>query len=169
MYQRGTERNDTMSIKIYFDLDGTVYDLFGVPNWLEKLNTEDVSVYSEGSSLFANDFYKVVSALMRYGVRFGVITWGSMTATPEFAEQTREVKLNWVQENLPFVETFVYQEYGTPKQQAIKNRTKNDILIDDNSDVLRVWINGNTRKGYQVTAEKSVTDILKEILNTLED
>jgi len=158
-----------MSIKIYFDLDGTVYDLYGVPNWLEKLYTEDVSVYSEGGSLFANDFYKVASALMRYGVRFGVITWGSMTATPEFAEQTRKVKLYWVQENLPFVETFVYQEYGTPKQQAIKNRTKNDILIDDNSDVLRVWINGNTRKGYQVTAEKSVTDILKEILNTLED
>ena len=156
-----------MSIKIYFDMDGTVYDLYNVDNWLEKLRSEDVSVYSTGNRLFSDDFYKVVSALMRYGVRFGVITWGSMTATPEFEEQTRQTKLQWVKEHLPFVESFHYQQYGTPKQQAIKNRTKNDILIDDNSDVLRVWINGNTRKGYQVTAEKSVTQILTEILGTL--
>ena len=156
-----------MSIKIYFDMDGTVYDLYGVADWLNKLRTEDVSVYATGNRLFDDEFYKVVSALMRYGVRFGVITWGSMTATPEFEVQTEETKRQWVNEHLPFVESFHYQQYGTPKQQAIKNRTKNDILIDDNSDVLRVWINGNTRKGYQVTAEKSVTDILKEILATL--
>ena len=156
-----------MSIKIYFDMDGTVYDLYGVADWLNKLRTEDVSVYATGNRLFDDEFYKVVSALMRYGVRFGVITWGSMTATPEFEVQTEETKRQWVNEHLPFVESFHYQQYGTPKQQAVKNRTKNDILIDDNSDVLRVWINGNTRKGYQVTAEKSVTDILKEILATL--
>ena len=156
-----------MSIKIYFDMDGTVYDLYNVDNWLEKLRSEDVSVYSTGNRLFNDDFYKVVSALMRYGVRFGVITWGSMTATPEFEEQTRQTKLQWVKEHLPFVESFCYQQYGTPKQQAVKNRTKNDILIDDNSDVLRVWINGNTRKGYQVTNEKNVTQILTEILSTL--
>lgn len=148
-------------------MDGTVYDLYGVADWLNKLRTEDVSVYATGNRLFDDEFYKVVSALMRYGVRFGVITWGSMTATPEFEVQTEETKRQWVNEHLPFVESFHYQQYGTPKQQAVKNRTKNDILIDDNSDVLRVWINGNTRKGYQVTAEKSVTDILKEILATL--
>lgn len=157
-----------MSIKIYFDLDGTVYDLFGVPNWLEKLNTEDVSVYSEGSSLFANDFYKIVSALMRYGVRFGVITWGSMTATPEFEVKTEETKRRWVKDNLPFCESFAYQQYGTPKQQAVKNRTQNDILIDDNSDVIKVWENGKNRTAYKVTDDKCVTDILKEILTNFE-
>ena len=157
-----------MSTKIYFDLDGTVYNLYGVLNWLERLRSEDVTVYSQGNKMFDDELYKAAATLMRYGVRFGVITWGSMTATPEFEVQTEETKRRWVKENLPFCESFAYQQYGTPKQQAIKNRTQNDILIDDNSDVIKVWENGKNRTAYKVTDEKSVTDILKEILTKIE-
>lgn len=156
------------SIKIYFDLDGTVYDLYNVPNWLEILRNENPDVYTMGEKLFSDELYKVAATLMRYGVKFGVITWGSMVASPEFEVQTENVKRQWVNENLPFVESFVYQQYGTPKQQAIKNRTQNDILIDDNSEVLKVWINNKTRTGYQVTKENNVVDILKEILKQFE-
>jgi deoxyribodipyrimidine photolyase len=156
------------SIKIYFDLDGTVYNLYGINDWLSKLREEKVSVYTEGEKLFEESkFYKIVCSLLSYGVRFGVITWGSMTATPEFEIETENAKREWVKENLPFVESFAYQQYGTPKQQAIKNRTRNDILIDDNFDVLQTWINGKTRKGYQVTKEKDVTKILEEILEEI--
>jgi deoxyribodipyrimidine photolyase len=156
------------SIKIYFDLDGTVYNLYGINDWLSKLREEKVSVYTEGEKLFEESkFYKIVCSLLSCGVRFGVITWGSMTATPEFEIETENAKREWVKENLPFVESFAYQQYGTPKQQAIKNRTRNDILIDDNFDVLQTWINGKTRKGYQVTKEKDVTKILEEILEEI--
>lgn len=155
-----------MSMKIYFDLDGTVYDLYGVDNWLELLREEISGVYTTGNSLFDTEFYKVVSCLLAKGVKFGVITWLSMTASPEYEENTRTEKLNWCKEHLPFIETFVAQSYGTPKQNAIKSRTKNDILIDDNAEVLKVWCNGKTRTGYQVTNEKNVTQILKDILNT---
>lgn len=157
-----------MSMKIYFDLDGTVYDLYNVPNWLEILKNENPDVYTMGEKLFSDELYKVAATLMRYGVRFGVITWGSMVASPDFEVQTEDVKRQWVNENLPFVESFVYQKYGTKKQQAIKNRTKNDILIDDNSEVLKTWINNKTRTGYQVTKENSVVNILKEILKQFE-
>lgn len=157
-----------MSMRIYFDLDGTVYDLYNVPNWLEILRNENPDVYTMGEKLFSDELYKVAATLMRYGVKFGVITWGSMVASPEFEIESENAKRQWVNENLPFVETFVYQQYGTPKQQAIKNRTKNDILIDDNSEVLKVWINNKTRTGYQVTKENNVVDILKEILKQFE-
>jgi hypothetical protein len=156
------------SIKIYFDLDGTVYDLYNIPNWLEILRNENPDVYIMGKKLFSDELYKVAATLMRYGVKFGVITWGSMVASPEFEIESENAKRQWVNENLPFVESFVYQQYGTPKQQAIKNRTKNDILIDDNSEVLKVWINNKTRTGYQVTKENNVVDILKEILKQFE-
>ena len=157
-----------MSMKIYFDLDGTVYDLYNIPNWLEILRNENPDVYSMGKKLFSDELYKVSATLMRYGVKFGVITWGSMVASPEFEIESENAKRQWVNKNLPFVESFVYQQYGTPKQQAIKNRTKNDILIDDNSEVLKTWVNNKTRKGYQVTDERNVVEILKEILKQFE-
>lgn len=157
-----------MSMKIYFDLDGTVYDLYNIPNWLEILRNENPDVYTMGEKLFSDELYKVAATLKRYGVKFGVITWGSMVASPEFEIESENAKRQWVNKNLPFVESFVYQQYGTPKQQAIKNRTKNNILIDDNSEVLKVWINNKTRTGYQVTKENNVVDILKEILKQFE-
>jgi len=169
MYSKRVQKgNDIMSMRIYFDLDGTVYDLYNVPNWLEILRNENPDVYTMGKKLFSDELYKVAATLMRYGVKFGVITWGSMVASPEFEVESENAKRQWVNENLPFVETFVYQQYGTPKQQAIKNRTKNDILIDDNSEVLKVWINNKTRTGYQVTKENNVVNILKEILKQFE-
>ena len=88
-----------MSTKIYFDLDGTVYNLYGVLNWLERLRNEDVTVYNQGSRLFDDELYKVAATLMRYGVRFGVITWGSMTASPEFEVQSEETKRQWTKDD----------------------------------------------------------------------
>ena len=40
-----------MSKKIYFDLDGTVYDLYNMENWLEKLRSETEKVFTEGDFL----------------------------------------------------------------------------------------------------------------------
>lgn len=36
---------------IYFDLDQTLADLAGVPNWLEKLHAEDATPYADASPL----------------------------------------------------------------------------------------------------------------------
>lgn len=156
-----------MSTKIYFDMDGTIYDLYSIPNWLELLRGEQPTAFTTGERLFTDEFYKVVSTLMSRGVQFGVITWTPMQASPEYEEICRAEKIAWCKEHLPFITSFVAQSYGTPKQQAIKSRTKNDILIDDNSDICKMWENGKTRRAYQVTAQKNVTQILYEILYTL--
>ena len=34
-----------MTTKIYFDLDGTVYDLYSIENWEPKLRAENVEVF----------------------------------------------------------------------------------------------------------------------------
>ena len=34
-----------MERKIYFDMDGTIADLYGVDNWLEMLINEDATPY----------------------------------------------------------------------------------------------------------------------------
>ena len=64
-----------MNIKVYMDLDGTVYDLYNVVNWLEKLNLEDAQVFSEGDFIGNyNEFYEICNKLLAKGVQFGVIT-----------------------------------------------------------------------------------------------
>lgn len=157
-----------MSTKIYFDLDGTVYDFYSTENWLEKLTNEETGLYSYDKILFDKvEFYKTITELLAKGVKFGVITWLSMTASPEYEEITTIEKKEWCKKYLPFIETFVAQSYGTPKQQAIKNRTKNDILIDDNLEVCKMWENHKNRKYYQIK-NNNVVEILKEILANME-
>ena len=37
--------------KIYFDMDGTVYDLYGIDNWLEMLINEEKGAFLIGNPL----------------------------------------------------------------------------------------------------------------------
>ena len=36
---------------IYFDMDGTIANLYSVENWLEKLRSEDATPYEEAKPL----------------------------------------------------------------------------------------------------------------------
>ena len=127
---------------IYFDMDGTVYDLYGVRGWLDMLNAEDETAYSIGSPRFdmqaLNSLLEDFNAL---GVTVGVITWTAQNGSREYNKRVREVKLAWVRENLPCVSEFHCVKYGTPKHQVAN--IKNSILVDDNEKVRAAWKNGD--------------------------
>ena len=42
-----------MKKAIFWDMDGTIADLYNVPNWLDKLRAEDTSPYREAKPLFS--------------------------------------------------------------------------------------------------------------------
>ena len=42
-----------MKKAIFWDMDGTIADLYNVPNWLDKLRAEDTSPYREAEPLFS--------------------------------------------------------------------------------------------------------------------
>ena len=44
---KNTEREEPKMYTIYFDMDGTIADLYNVENWLPKLRAEDASPYVE--------------------------------------------------------------------------------------------------------------------------
>lgn len=151
-------------IQIYFDLDGTLYDLYGLPDWLEKLRNEQAGAYTDGEPLFdENSFYNIISDLLLEGVKFGVITWLAMQASEEYEASTTEEKRNWCKKFLPFIETFAAQSYGTPKQKAIGKHSAIEILIDDNPDVCRVWETKKQRIAYCVNEKYTVCDALTDI------
>lgn len=39
-------------MKIIWDMDGTIADLYNVPNWLQKVRTYDVTPYAEAAPMW---------------------------------------------------------------------------------------------------------------------
>ena len=95
-----------MSKIIYFDLDGTLYNLYQKPNWLEDLREEKAGVFSDENLLMVDfeRFYFSLMELFKNGYQFGVISWLPMQASTEYEEICRKEKIAWIAENLPFVE-----------------------------------------------------------------
>jgi len=142
---------------IYFDLDGTVYDLYGVDGWLEMLTEENVTAYECGNPKC--DMRKLNTLLEQFvalGFVVGVVTWTAMHGSREFNRATRKVKLAWVREHMPTVTEFHCVKYGTPKHRVAK--VKNSVLVDDNSEVRDAW------KGYTVNATEDILPQLEELL-----
>lgn len=128
---------------IYFDLDQTLADLAGVPQWLEKLRAEDATPYADASPLV--DMVRlaaIIAKLRSAGVTVGVISWGAMGGTAEYTRRVKRVKMAWCKYwGLTFDEFHVVK-YGTPKHWVAK--CKRGILVDDNSDVRQTWTLGAT-------------------------
>lgn len=129
--------------KIYFDMDGTIADLYGQPNWLYDLRHENIAPYVNAEPMFEMDkLNALLEALKAFGFSIGVITWGSMGASADYDKVVRKAKKTWVRDNLPVCDEFHYQKYGTPKHRAVYQniRINHDILIDDNEEVRKAWV-----------------------------
>ena len=162
------------SIKVYFDLDGTLFNLYGKENWLEMLESETVGVFQGSESdLMENidleELYEGIQALANYGVEFNVITWLPMQASREYEEICAKEKTEWVRKVLPFINEVVCQPYGTPKQKGISKRANTMILIDDNKEVCNMWKTNKQRRAIQVDNEYSALEALMAILTSIEN
>ena len=136
-----------MSKVIMFDMDGTVYDLYGVDNWLEKLENSDVSAYADGAPLVnLRELEKVCRALIDKGYEIGVITWLSKGGSDKYNRNVTLTKKLWVENNMPYVTKFTAQKYGTPKQKALDRSVKFAVLVDDNDKVREMWETPKQRK-----------------------
>jgi hypothetical protein len=148
-----------MSKVIMFDMDGPVYDLYGVDNWLEKLENSDVSAYADGAPLVnLRELEKVCKALIAKGFEIGVITWLSKNGSERFNRNTTLTKKMWIENNMPYVTKFTAQKYGTPKQKALDKSVKFAILVDDNKDVREMWNTPKQRKSIDAN-----NDIISEL------
>lgn len=149
--------------KIYFDMDGTVYDLYGMENWLEMLRNEEKGAFTLGKSLVDMDKLKrVCIELIGIGYQIGIITWLPMGANLEYCEVCTEEKRNWAEKNMPYISEFYALEYGTPKQYAPARRAAEMWLVDDNKEVREMWITEKQRKA--IDANDDIIKALERIL-----
>lgn len=144
-----------MSTMIYFDMDGTIANLYGVENWLDYLIASDALPYEIAKPLIRlNAFARVLNRLQKQGYKIGIISWLAKNSDTDYDEKVTKAKKEWLKKHLASVnfDEIHIVKYGTPKQTFAK--TKNDILFDDEEKNRNDW----TGKAFDVN---KIIEILK--------
>jgi len=144
---------------IWFDMDGTVADLYGRENWLTELRTEQ-RIFQKLAPLVDMEALKEQCIqYMANGFTVGIITWNPMHASPDYQRLCAIDKREWVKQYMPYVQEFYCLPYGTPKQNAGFNKGDINILVDDNEEVLAMWEQEVNHIGIKVKDGNTVEEI----------
>ncbi len=144
-----------MRTTIWFDMDGTIADLYGVENWLEYLISGDPLPYKIAKPLIKlNVLARLLNRLQREGFQLGIISWLAKTSTTEYDEKVTAAKEKWLKVHMKSVQwdEIKIVPYGTPKQDFAK--TESDVLFDDEEQNRIEW----TGQAFDV---KNIIEVLK--------
>lgn len=125
---------------IYFDMDGTIADLYSTTDWLYKLSNQDSSPYAEAKPLLKmQPLAKRLNHLQRQGYKIGIVSWLSKTTTPQYDKAVTQAKIEWLQRHLRSVhfDEIAIVSYGTPKSTAVSYPL--GILFDDEKQNQTEW------------------------------
>ena len=130
-----------MDKAIYFDMDGTIADLYGVEGWLDCLINSDVKPYKVAKPLVnMRSLGTKLKMLQLMGYKVGIVSWLSKSGTAEYNEKVSKVKLSWLKKHISSV---VWDEikivpYGTPKQLSVDCPA--GLLFDDEEQNRKNWL-----------------------------
>lgn len=131
---------------ICFDMDGTIADLYNVPNWLEMLRAFDPTPYAQAEPMW--DMVELADLLheaQAIGIEIRIITWLSKESTADYDRAVREAKREWLEaQGFPF-DHFHGVKYGATKADSVRRYLGEDdtaILFDDNAKVRQGWTMG---------------------------
>lgn len=129
-----------MMNKIWFDLDGTIADLYAVEGWLEMLIAQDPTPYAQAKPMVnMSALARLLHKAQRLGYEVGVISWLSKTSTAEYDLVVTETKIEWLRSHLPSVKwnEIKIVAYGTPKHELCQG-----VLFDDEEHNRNAWGEG---------------------------
>ena len=154
-----------MNKVIYFDMDGTIANLYAVEGWLDMLRNFEPYPYLEAAPMC--DMFKLVkvlNTLKAKGYTIGVITWLSKEGTKEYDKEVRAMKRLWLEAHglWACMDEVHMVKYGTPKHRVAKIRQ--GILIDDNSAVREAWENYGGE-----TIDPTAVDILEVLAGMVKE
>jgi len=125
-------------MKIWFDMDGTIADLYGVTDWLPMLCASDPTPYAIAKPLVnLSRLARYLNRLQKMGHEIGVISWLSKTSTPEYDAMVSSAKIFWLGRHLPSVkwDEIKIVSYGTNKWESCGE----GILFDDEARNRDTW------------------------------
>lgn len=126
--------------KIYFDMDGTIANLYGVEGWLDMLINEDATPYEIAKPLVnLQALAHRLNNLQKRGYTIGIISWLSKSGTEAYNEKVTTAKIEWLAQHLASVkfDEIHIVKYGTPKHEIA-----NGILFDDEKPNRDGWGKG---------------------------
>ena len=142
---------------IYFDMDGTIANFYGVDGWLNYLNNKDATPYEKAMPLLRlSTLARVLNKLQRKGYKIGIVSWLAKNSTEDFDKEVTKVKIQWLKKHLKSVnfDEIHIVKYGTPKEKVVDFPT--GILFDDEMPNRKNW-KGNA---YD---ESKIMEVLKQV------
>ena len=125
---------------IWLDMDGTVGDLYGVPNWLPKLRSFDPSPYAEAKPLLNMSLLaRLLNSAQKKGYKLGINSWLAKDAPESYDQAVTVEKYYWLGGHLASVrfDYIVITKYGVPKSKCMTS--PQDVLFDDNQAIRDEW------------------------------
>ena len=147
-----------MKNAIYFDMDGTVANLYGVENWLDYLVASDPYPYKAAKPMMnMNRLARLLNRLQAEGYHIGIVSWLSKNSNEAYDNAVTLAKAQWLDCHLHSVHWNEVKivPYGTPKQEVVD--VVGGILFDDEAPNRASW----TGTAYDV---ENILEILKGLL-----
>lgn len=144
-------------MKIWFDMDGTIADLYGVENWLDYLMASDTTPYLAAKPLVNLSLLaRYLNRVQKVGHEIGIISWTSKGGTDLYNGEVALAKMVWLHKHLPSVtwDNIKIVAYGTDKYETCGA----GILFDDEAHNRETW------KDEAYTPEK-ILEVLKKVLD----
>ena len=126
-------------MKIWFDMDGTIADLYGVENWLEMLITHDETPYAIAKPIVnLSVLARLMNKVQRKGFEICIVSALAKDSTPEYDERVRNAKIKWLANHLKSVhfDEIRFVPYWYTKNDV---NTGADVLFDDEERHLEKW------------------------------
>jgi len=151
-----------MNKAIYFDMDGTLADLYNVPDWLRKLRAEDASPYAVAAPMVDMvALAEICKRLQAEGYTIGVISWLARFSSRRYNAAVRKAKREWLNQFFPIeLDELHFVKYGAPKHLIAKVRQS--WLVDDNKEVLTSW---QKYGGSGIEAQGNILEALTKLLS----
>ena len=143
-------------MKIWFDMDGTIADLYGVRDWLPAIIARDTRPYEVARGLGNTALIaRLLNKVRANGHEIGIISWTAKDAPAEYNKAVEMAKREWLHRHFPSVtwDEIKVVEYGTNKYMA----TGGGILFDDEEPNRKIWGEGAYDPQYIVEVLKTLT------------
>lgn len=130
-----------MTNAIWFDMDGTIANLYAVNGWLTHLENENTYPYANAETMLNFSLLaRLLNKAQRKGWRIGIISWTSKNGSTQYNKAVAAVKCEWLAKHLPSVhwDEIKIVNYGTNKRNACGG----GILFDDEKRNRNEWGNG---------------------------
>lgn len=131
---------------VWFDMDGTLVDLYSNPNWLKELHSHNPAPYLNAKPIYEQrSLLRALSTLKAKGFKLGIISWVSKMTTTKYTREVKSAKIKWLKEHelYDLFDEILITSYGDNKSNRCCDYGRG-VLVDDEEGNLDTWNLGET-------------------------